>query len=42
MSDARPVDAQLFDVRVVALREEAPGVVSCELRTTGAELPIPQ
>ncbi|MEJ8812912.1 PDR/VanB family oxidoreductase [Variovorax ureilyticus] len=29
----------LFDVRVVALREEAPGVVSCELRVASGELP---
>ena len=29
----------LFDVRVVALREEAPGVVSCELRAVSGELP---
>lgn len=30
---------RLFDVRVVALREEAPGVVSCELQSTSGELP---
>jgi tetrachlorobenzoquinone reductase len=29
----------LLPVRVVCLREEAPGIVSCELRTTGAPLP---
>ncbi len=29
----------LLPVRVVCLREEAPDVVSCELRTTGAPLP---
>jgi len=31
--------ANLFDVRVVALREEAPGVVSCLLHSTSGELP---
>jgi vanillate O-demethylase ferredoxin subunit len=29
----------LLPVRVVCLREEAPGIVSCELRTTGDALP---
>jgi len=32
-------DAPLFDVRVVALREETPDVVSCELRSTSGILP---
>lgn len=32
-------ESSLFDVRVVALREEAPGVVSCELRAASGELP---
>lgn len=32
-------EASLREVRVVALREEAPGIVSCELRVTSGELP---
>lgn len=32
-------ETALFPVRVVALREEAPGVVSCELRAVSGKLP---